>query len=105
MEFSNFLQLIKLNHQVLDNIIVVKAFTFYQLANIIINEIPKFMDKMDCQIQILAIDVLDTLFKKTRKLVKLILKNILMKMHKYFIDNGQFNQISDYILYLFLIMI
>ena len=41
------------------------------------------MDKMDCQIQILAIDVLDTLFKKTRKLVKLILKNILMKMQKY----------------------
>ena len=54
-------------NKVLDNIIVVRAFTFYQLANIIINEIPKLINKIDCQIQIIVIDLLDTLFKTNRK--------------------------------------
>src|SRR3954447_16200619 len=51
----------------LDNIIVVRAFTFYQLANIIINEIPKSINKIDYQIQIIVIDLLGTLFKTNRK--------------------------------------
>lgn len=53
--------------KVLDNIIVVRAFTFYQLANIIINEIPKLINKIDYQIEIIVIDLLDTLFKTNRK--------------------------------------
>ena len=51
----------------LDNIIVVRAFTFYQLANIIIKEIPRYIDNLDCNIQIIAIDLLDTLFKTNSK--------------------------------------
>jgi len=51
----------------LDNIIVVRAFTFYQLANIIINEIPKLINKIDYQIQIIVIDLLGSLFKTNRK--------------------------------------
>jgi len=54
-------------NKVLDNIIVVRAFTFYQLANIIINEIPKLINKIDYQIEIIVIDLLDTLFKTNRK--------------------------------------
>src|SRR3954466_10761231 len=51
----------------LDNIIVARAFTFYQLANIIINEIPKLINKIDYQIQIIVIDLLGSLFKTNRK--------------------------------------
>jgi hypothetical protein len=53
--------------KVLDNIIIVRAFTFYQFANIIINELPQFMNSLDCNIQIIVIDLLDTLFKTNRK--------------------------------------
>jgi hypothetical protein len=61
-------------NKVLDNIIVVRAFTFYQLANIIIKEIPKLLDKLHCKIQILVIDLLDTLFKTNGKINKINLK-------------------------------
>jgi hypothetical protein len=54
-------------NQVLDNIIIVRAFTFYQLANIIINEISKLLDNIDFNIQIIVIDLLDTLSKTNRK--------------------------------------
>jgi hypothetical protein len=43
-------------HKVLDNIIITRAFTFYQLANIIINEIPKLIDKLTCNIQVIVVD-------------------------------------------------
>ncbi|MGN6823438.1 MAG: hypothetical protein ACTHJ7_11815, partial [Candidatus Nitrosocosmicus sp.] len=46
----------------LDNTIIARAFTFYQLANIIINEIPKLTDNLNCKVQIIVIDSLDTLF-------------------------------------------
>ena len=52
-------------NKVLDNTIIVRAFTFYQLANIIINEIPRFMNKIDYNIQILVIDILDTLLSSS----------------------------------------
>ena len=62
-------------HRVLDNIIIARAFTFYQLANTIINEIPKLIDSLRCKVQIIVIDLLETLFssslisnnKRTRK--------------------------------------
>ena len=50
------------------------AFTFYKLANIIIDEIPKLLDKINYKIQILVIDLLDTLFKTNRKISKIDLK-------------------------------
>ena len=52
-------------YKVLDNTIVVRAFTFYQLANIIINEIPNLIDKLACNIQIIVIDLLETLFSSS----------------------------------------
>jgi hypothetical protein len=61
-------------NKVLDNIIVVRAFTFYQLANIIINEIPILINKIDCNIQIIVIDILDTLSKTKGKNSKYNLK-------------------------------
>jgi hypothetical protein len=54
-------------NKVLDNTIIVRAFTFYQLANIIINEIPQFINSLDCHIQIIVIDLLGTLFKTNSK--------------------------------------
>ncbi len=45
----------------LDKIIISRAFTFYQLANIIINEIPKLMFRLDGKIQVIILDLFDTL--------------------------------------------
>ena len=51
------------------------------------------MDKMDCQIQILAIDLLDTLFKTNKKISKIDFKKYFDKNAKNIRwDNGQFNQ-------------
>jgi len=49
-------------NKVLDNIIIAREFTFYQLANIIIKELPKLIDEqvVDCKIQIIVMDLLDT---------------------------------------------
>jgi hypothetical protein len=52
-------------HKVLDNIIITRAFTFYHLANIIINEIPKLIDKLNCNIQVIVVDLLETLFSSS----------------------------------------
>ena len=38
---------------ILDNIIISRAFTFYQLANIIIKELPILIQKLNCKIQII----------------------------------------------------
>jgi hypothetical protein len=52
-------------HRVLDNTIIARAFTFYQLANIIINEIPKIIEKLDSKIQIIVVDLIQTLFSSS----------------------------------------
>ena len=52
-------------HKVLDNIIIIRAFTFYQLANIIINEIPKLIDNLNCNIHVIVVDLLETLFSSS----------------------------------------
>ena len=49
----------------LDNIFIVRAFTFYQLANIVVNELPKFIDRLDNKIQIILLDLFDTLVPST----------------------------------------
>ncbi len=46
---------------ILKNIIIVRAFTFYQLANIIIKKIPKLINQeLNCKIQIIILDLLNT---------------------------------------------
>ena len=45
----------------LDSIMIVRAFTFYQLANIIVNELPKFIKQLGNKIQIILLDLFDTL--------------------------------------------
>lgn len=54
--------------KVLDNIITVRAFTFYQLVNIIINETPRLLYQPDCKIQIIILDLLDTLLSNSKKI-------------------------------------
>lgn len=48
-------------NNLLDNIMIVRAFTFYQLANILINELPRFINRLDNKIQIIVLDLFDTL--------------------------------------------
>ena len=52
-------------HKVLNNTIISRAFTFYQLANIIINEIPKIIEKLGSKIQIIIVDLIQTLFSSS----------------------------------------
>jgi hypothetical protein len=52
-------------HKVLDNTIIARAFTFYQLANNIINEIPKLIDSLRCKVQIIVVDLIQTLFSSS----------------------------------------
>ncbi|MDN5846474.1 MAG: hypothetical protein L0H53_09400 [Candidatus Nitrosocosmicus sp.] len=55
--------------KILDQIIIARAFTFYQLLNIIINEIPKLIDELrNCKIQIIIMDFLDTLFSSSNRI-------------------------------------
>lgn len=60
-----------LNHgldvdEILDQIIIVRGFTFYQFLNIIINEIPKLIFQLDnYNIQIIILDLLDTLLSSS----------------------------------------
>lgn len=70
-----YLNLIKLSltyefdvDKVLDQIIITRAFTFYQLLNIIINEIPLLLYRSDHKIQIIVLDLLDTLLSNSRKI-------------------------------------
>jgi len=46
---------------ILDKIIIVRAFTFHQLANILIYELPKMTREMGNQLQIIIVDLFDTL--------------------------------------------
>jgi hypothetical protein len=52
-------------NQLLDNIIISRAFTFYQLANIVIKELPTLIKKLNCKIQIIVLDIFDTLFSSS----------------------------------------
>jgi hypothetical protein len=53
--------------EVLKQIVVLRAFTFYQMLNVIINEIPKFIYQCDSdyKIQIIILDLLDTLIESS----------------------------------------
>lgn len=53
--------------EILKQIVVLRAFTFYQMLNIIIKEIPKFICQYDsnCKIQIIILDFLDTLIESS----------------------------------------
>jgi hypothetical protein len=64
-------------NQILDNIIISRAFTFYQLANIIIKELPILIQKLNCKIQIIVLDIVDALLSPYSNQVKskLIKKN------------------------------
>jgi hypothetical protein len=46
---------------ILDRIIIARAFTFYQLANILIHQLPKMTREIGNQLQIIIVDLLDTL--------------------------------------------
>ena len=63
-----YLKLIKLSvkeqfniNQLLDNIIISRAFTPYQLTNAIVNELPALIKKLNCKLQIIVLDIFDTL--------------------------------------------
>jgi hypothetical protein len=63
-----YLKLIKLSvkeqfniNQLLDNIIISRAFTPYQLTNAIVNELPVLSKKLNCKLQIIVLDIFDTL--------------------------------------------
>ena len=54
----------------LDSITIVRAFTFYQLANIIVNELPKFINQLGNKIQIILLDLFDTLVSSSYSMKK-----------------------------------
>ncbi len=58
-----------INH-LLDNIIISRAFTFYQLANIIIKELPILIQKLNCRIQIIVLDIANALLPSSSDKVK-----------------------------------
>lgn len=52
---------------ILNQTIIIRAFTFYQLLNIVINELPKLLLRLqDCKIQVVVLDLLDTLIYSNR---------------------------------------
>lgn len=57
--------------EILKQIVVLRAFTFHQMLNIIINEIPKFIHQLNgnCKIQIIVVDLLNTLFESSRRTI------------------------------------
>jgi hypothetical protein len=55
---------------ILDNIIISRAFTVYQLANIIIKELPILIQKLNCKIQIIFLDIVDALFSPSSNQLK-----------------------------------
>jgi hypothetical protein len=46
----------------LGNIIISRAFTLYQLANIVIYKLPTLISKLNCKTQIIVLDIFNTLF-------------------------------------------
>lgn len=75
-----YLHLIKLSvkeqqqcdiNRLLKNIIISRAFTLHQLANTIINELPALIQKLNCKIQIIVLDIFNTLFSVSNDRIKL----------------------------------
>jgi hypothetical protein len=46
----------------LNNIIISRVFTLYQLANTVINKLPTLISKLNCKTQIIVLDIFNTLF-------------------------------------------
>ena len=72
-----YLKLIKLSvkeqyniNQLLDNIIISRAFTFYQLTNVIANELPILIKKLSGKLQIIVLDIFDTLVTPSTSKIK-----------------------------------
>ena len=72
-----YLKLIKLSvkeqfniNQLLDNIIISRAFTPYQLTNAIVNELPALIKKLNCKLQIIVLDIFDTLVTPSTSKIK-----------------------------------
>jgi len=64
-------------NQLLDNIIISRAFTFHQLTNVIINELPILIKKLNGKLQIIVLDIFDTLVTpSTRKTKPKSIKNV-----------------------------
>jgi hypothetical protein len=54
-------------NSILDGIIIARAFTFLQLANILIYELPKLVKEMGNKLQIIVLDLFDTLVSSDAK--------------------------------------
>ena len=57
-------------NQLLDNIIISRAFTSYQLTNAIVNELPALIKKQNCKLQIIVLDIFDTLVTPSTSKIK-----------------------------------
>ena len=57
-------------NNILNNIILSRAFTLYQLANVLINELPTLIQKINCKMQIIVLDMFDTLLSPLANKVK-----------------------------------
>jgi hypothetical protein len=57
-------------NQLLGSIMLSRAFTFYQLANVLINELPPLVQKVNCKTQIIVLDIFDTLCSPSANKVK-----------------------------------
>jgi hypothetical protein len=56
--------------KILDNIMLSRAFTLFQLANVLINEVPALIQKLNCKMQIIVLDIFDTLLSPLANKVK-----------------------------------
>jgi hypothetical protein len=64
-------------NQLLDNMMISRAFTFYQLTNVIINELPILIRKLNGKLQIIVLDMLNTLVNpSTSKTKSKSIKNV-----------------------------
>ncbi len=57
-------------NKLLDNIILSRAFTPHQLANVLINEVPILIQKLNCKTQIIVLDIFDNLLSPLANKVK-----------------------------------
>ncbi len=57
-------------NKVLNNIILSRTFTLHQLANVLINELPTLIQKINCKMQIIVLDMFDTLLSPLANKVK-----------------------------------
>ncbi len=57
-------------NKILNNIMLSRAFTPYQLANVLINEVPTLIQNLNCKMQIIVLDIFDTLLSPLANKVK-----------------------------------